>query len=248
MRLSTIPCAVAGMLAVLGTAAAASADFTEQFETLPTPTLGTPPGTALALPSGDWFFVNNSDPLGSTGLSRLPSAAGGTTPFTVNPGDGDFYASMNFNNTSGVGTIDSFLMSPVLTFNNGDEISFITRAPTDATPTFPDRLIVKLSTAGASTDASDFTMTLLTINPDLNTDAAAYPQTWTLFTATVSGLGGPTEGRFAFNYNVTNSGPSGTNGNLIGIDRVGYAAVPEPAALGLLAAGGLLVLHRRRVA
>ena len=138
MRNTVLALAAAGAVAV---AAPAMAQFTEQFETL-TSTVGGPPGGAVALPSGSWYVLNNSNPLGLTGVSRLPTAAGGTSPFTVNPGDGSFYASMNFNNTSGTGLIDTYLMTPVLNLENGDTLSFITRAPTDPAPTFPDRLAI----------------------------------------------------------------------------------------------------------
>jgi len=245
MRRSYSALATASALAlVLSWTSWASASFVEQFETLVSGQ-DAPPGTALPLPTGSWFAINNSVPIGPTGVSRLPTAVGGTTPWPVNPGDGDFYASMNFNNGADPPPtqIDTYLMSPQLTFNNGDQISFITRTISN---TFPDRLILKLSTSGASTNAADFTTTLLSVNGALG---ANYPTTWTLFSATISGLGGPTSGRFAFNYNVPDGGPSGANSNIIGIDRAAFTQVPEPASC-MFAAGacGLLALRRRRAA
>ncbi|MBA3469607.1 MAG: choice-of-anchor J domain-containing protein, partial [Herpetosiphonaceae bacterium] len=51
-----------------------------------------------------------------------------------------------------------------------------------------------------------------------------YPQVWTEFTATISGLGAPTTGRIAFRYFVTSGGPQGANSSYIGIDDARYCA------------------------
>ena len=67
--------------------------------------------------------------------------------------------------------------------------------------------------------------------------------------ATISGLGGPVSGRFAFRYDVPDTS---TNGDYIGIDTVAVnarrvAAVPEPATWTMLGIGlaGLDIRHRR---
>jgi hypothetical protein len=221
----------------------AEGGFTEQFETglpsvAPLPNHGTP--TALTLASGTWWAHNRSTPIGSTGVFQQ----GGTgAPFPAAPGNGTFYAAMNFNNGAGLATINTFLMSPVKTFNNGDTISFDTR--TVNAPAFPDRLRLRLSQNGASTDTNDFTTILLTVNPALT--AAGYPSVWTNFTATLSGLpSGGVTGRFAFHYDVPNGGPSGANSDFIGIDNVVCTAIPEPGSmLALMGVAGLALVRRR---
>ena len=58
-----------------------------------------------------------------------------------------------------------------------------------------------LNVGTAATDVGDFTELISEINPNQEVDG--YPQEWTMISATVSGLTGPTEGRFAFRYFVT---------------------------------------------
>ncbi|HEY1015364.1 MAG TPA: choice-of-anchor J domain-containing protein [Herpetosiphonaceae bacterium] len=171
----------------------------------------------LSLPGADWSQQNLSTPLGTTGWFQgnplvFPAQAGAET---------DSYIGANFNNTTGgTGTISNWLLTPVQTLNNGTTLKFWTRIPDG--DEFPDRLEIRLSTAGTSTNTADFTTVLLTINPDLTT--GVYPKVWTQFTATVSGLSAPTTGRFAFRYFVTAAGPTGENSNYIGIDTVSVCA------------------------
>ena len=65
-------------------------------------------------------------------------------------------------------------------------------------------------------------------------------------TVTVSGLAGPTQGRLAFRYFVTNGGPTGLNSNYFGIDTFEYASVPGPGGLALLAGAAVIGRRRRR--
>lgn len=178
---------------------------------------------------GGWFMQNNSVPLGITGWSQgVPPPTG---PFNSNSGATNAYITANFNNTTGgTGTISNWLLTPNRTFRNGDVLTFYTRVPGVGT-IYPDRLEVRLSTNGASTNVGtgaaafgDFTTLLLSVNPSLSNAnyPTGYPFAWTQFTITISGLPAPTSGRIGFRYFVTAAGPTGTNSDYIGIDDVVY--------------------------
>ncbi|MFN0133919.1 MAG: choice-of-anchor J domain-containing protein [Phycisphaerales bacterium] len=219
--------ALAAVLAFAGTSMAQS--FMESFDT----TTGTPTGPIPA----NWTSVNNSP--GGPGTNPNWQVRVDANPFGANSGAG--YAFANFNSSTGSNSISNYLISPLVTFNNGDEIKFWTR--TVNTPFFPDRLELVYNTDGTTNPAS-FTNSLVTVNGALTT--AGYPTSWTLFSATISGLSGPTAGRFAFWYNPPNGGPSGANSDYVGIDDVMYTSVPAPASLALLGLGGLVAARRRR--
>jgi len=165
----------------------------------------------------DWDIVNASTAQGSASWFQ-----GGTT-FPAFDGPATSWIGVNFNSTTGTSTINNFLILPVLTLSDGDEISFYTRTVTGSI--FPDRLEVRLSTDGAGstaptgpTDVGSYTILLEEINPGLT--AGGYPEDWTQFTITLSGIGTDVDSRIAFRYWVTDGGPTGDNSNLIGIDRV----------------------------
>lgn len=175
-----------------------------------------------------WFMQNNSSPIGTTGWFQGNSAV-----FPAHAGAATAYIGANFNNTAGTGTISNWLLTPVLNLNDGDTISFWTRTATGTL--WADRLELRMSTNGASTnvgtlatDVGDFTTLLLSVNPNLV--VSEYPQVWTEYTATISGVPTPTDGRLAFRYFVTNGGPSGANSNYIGIDTFVFTdvTVAEP--------------------
>jgi hypothetical protein len=174
------------------------------------------------LVSNGWYMQNNSAPVGTTGWFQGNSAV-----FSSQQGAPTSYIGANFNNTAGVGTISNWLLTPPITVKNGDTFSFWTRTVTS--PAFADRLEVRLSTNGASTDVGttatsvgDFTKLLLSINPDLT--AGGYPNAWTQYSGTISGLFGPTEGRLGFRYFVSNAGPNGGNSDYIGIDTFEFVS------------------------
>lgn len=171
----------------------------------------------LNLPAMGWVLQNNSLPLGTIGWFQ-----GNQDAFPAFNGAANAYIGSNFNSTSGAGTISNWLISPNLTLKNGDVFTFVTR--TSADNMWADRLQVRMSTNGASSDVGltatsvgDFTALLLEINPNLQ--LSVYPMVWTQYSITISGLNAPTSGRIAFRYFVTNGGTSGTNSDYIGIDN-----------------------------
>ncbi len=146
-----------------------------------------------------------------------------------NGGAEDFFASsfMATNANTPV-TLSAWLLTPTLTLINGSVFEFYSRTVSNPA-TYPDRLEVYLSTAGTSTNVGTsytstgtFSTLLVTINPSLTT--TDYPEIWTLYTATISGLSAPETGRFGFRYHVTNGGSSqqAVNSEFIGIDAVKY--------------------------
>lgn len=183
------------------------------------------------LSASGWFTRNNSSPLGTTGWFQGNSAV-----FPAQAGAATSYIGANFNNTAGgTGTISNWLLTPVLNLNDGDTVSFWTRVPTGG-GVFPDRLEVRMSLNGSSTnvgtlatDVGDFTTLLLSVNPTLTT--TGYPEVWTQFVINISGVATPTDGRIAFRYYVTGAGPTGNNSNYIGIDSFDFTdamvAAPE---------------------
>jgi hypothetical protein len=199
---------------ILGASINANAQaFTENFDDINT------------LTTNGWFLQNNSNPLGILGMFQgNPIANGG--PFDAFNGAANAYIAANYNSTTGsTGIISNWLITPERTLRNGDVVTFYTRKPTGTD--YPDRLELRLSSNGASTNVGapgnnvgDFTTLLFSLNPTLFT--GVYPTSWTQFTITVSGLPAPTSGRIAFRYFVTNAGPSGTNSDYIGIDNVVY--------------------------
>jgi hypothetical protein len=175
----------------------------------------------------DWYIQNNS-------VSPDADWGGGSsTVFPAQAGTPNSYLSVNYQSTSSaVGTtISNWLFTPTRTYNNGDVITFYSRTVTG--PLYPDRMEVRFSSDGngldcgtTATSVGTFTTLLLSINPTLST--TGYPQVWTQYTITISGLPAPTNGRVAFRYFVTNGGPAGSNSDLIGIDSYTYTSVASP--------------------
>ena len=211
------------------------------------------------LPWAGWVQINHSVPLGTTDWFQgngavFPSQSGVPASYIA----ANFYNSTfgsNADTPSGqswasrppgppdtppsptptvtpTNAISNWLLTPPVTLQNGAMMTFYTR--TVDVPQFPDRLQVRMSTSGTSTnvgttafDVGDFTVLMLDINPGMTT--SGYPNTWTQFTVTVSGLGAPTTGRLAFRYFVPNGGPHYPNGDYIGIDTVSFfCTTPTP--------------------
>ncbi len=199
--------------------------LTENFDDITTlPGAGFDLVNASDAPASDWFQGN---PL------SFPSQAGAP----------ESYIGANFNSTSG-SVINNFMITPPLDLENGDEIIFWSRS-SETTPgfDFPDRLEVRIDPTGAdtdpanSTDVGSYTELLLEINPTLA--SMGYPEVWTQFTATVTGLTGTVNTRVAFRYWVTDAGPLGNNSDYIGIDTltIEEGGTTPPPAMDMIYAG-----------
>ena len=166
-----------------------------------------------------WNQVNVSGTIGSTTWFQ-----GNPVVFDAQNGAPTSYIGANFNATTGNNTISNWLILPTLSLKDGDILTFYTRTSTGSS--YPDRLQVRLSNAGATStppasvnDLGSYTILLSDINEGLT--VGGYPDSWTLQTVTVSGLGVTSiDARLAFRYFVANGGPSGTSSNYIGIDNL----------------------------
>ena len=197
--------------------------------------------TASAAKSRGWQFINTSDPKGS----GVWQDGGSTSPFFKaysNKGSNAGFIGTDYTSTSAAaGTISNWLVSPSLIMQNGDKISFYTRAVqafngVNDTTDFGNSLQVRMNplndqiNLGIGLSYNNFTQILLDINPGLvyssviTPNPNAYPSQWTRFEVTVTGLNGPVKARFAFRYFVTNGGSNG-NASGIGIDLVTYKSV-----------------------
>ena len=148
--------------------------------------------------------------------------------------------------------INTWLLSDSQTLNNGDVVSFWAREQSTASTT--NRLEVRLSTNGDSAyigqsgdpnGVGDFSTLLTSINPTLTVDG--FPDQWTQFTATVSGLNGPTTGRIGFRYNLSNQELVGGSGGYIGVDTfsINPTVVPEPATIVIYGLGFTGLIFRQ---
>lgn len=218
---------IVGIAAALSASPVLAQSFSEEFEDITT------------LTGAGWVFDNNSTGVGTTSWAPLVESMnprdrgadfqGNDTVFPAFSGAPTGYIADNYNATTGASTISDWLITPAVTIQNGDTVSFWTRTTTGSS--WPDRLQLRMSLAGTSVncgtlpeDVGDFTTLLLDINPTLA--SGGYPEVWTQYSATITGVGAPTQGRFALRYYVTNGGPSGSNSNFIGVDLFEYGAVP----------------------
>lgn len=161
--------------------------------------------------------------------------AGGTNSFAL----------VNYSSSTGNNTISNWLISPNVTVQNGDVVTFYTRLgkiPGSSGTQFPDRLQLRMSSDATTiipttgpTDVGTFNEILVDVNPTLAQNV--YPQVWTQYSATISGLNGPTAVKFAFRYFVTDGGTLGDNSDIIGIDTFSVdrptASTQDFANLGL---------------
>jgi hypothetical protein len=224
------------ILAILlsGTLASA-ANFTENFDDF------------NALGAQGWAFVNNSSQQGNYGWTQPVSPK-----FNAQSGAADSYLNAQFDNGDDSITgaaISDWALTPVLDIENGTVLTFYTRTEPGGS-VFGDNLEVRLSTAGSSADVGsdpastgDFNSLALSINPDSSPDV--YPEDWTQYTYTVSGLSGNTYARFGFRYLIADNT---STGDIIGLDSLEVANLaPEPGSVLIVAIGlGFLGLRWRR--
>jgi hypothetical protein len=208
----------------------ANQSFSEEFDTV-----------SASLSRG-WQLSNGSVPVGS-GVWQQGGSVNPWFPAFSSSGSYVGFIGADYTSTSAQqGLISNWLISPVITMQNGDKITFYTRAlqyPDGAgdTTDYGNRLQVRISTtgqdfvAGKGDDIGTFKTSLLDINPNYifssvlpGADPKAYPTQWTRFEATVYGLNGPVKGRFAFRYFVEDGGSNGL-GSGVGIDKVQYQSV-----------------------
>jgi hypothetical protein len=132
--------------------------------------------------------------------------------------------------------ISNWVISPAITMQNGDKIIFYAKSPVNTTTgeDFIDRLQVRVNkhndgtACGDGINPGDFDLAILDINSFYNARPNPYgfPDTWTRFEATVSGLDGPTKGRFAFRYYLEYAGDyPGDTGYGMALDQVTYKSV-----------------------
>jgi hypothetical protein len=173
-----------------------------------------------------WIQVNNSAPPG-TGWFQ-----GNNNVFAAQAGGPGAYIAANFlGAANGTGSVDNWLITPLLNLSGTSTLTFFTSHAAD--PGFSDKLEIRFA-SGTGTGTDAFSTLLATIS---GTD---YPTAWQQFSASVN-VDGP--GRFAFRY----LGDASTL-NYVGLDSVRVvSAVPEPSLyLSLVMGLGALSLLRRK--
>lgn len=178
-----------------------------------------------ALPG--WTFANNSVPAGNSWFQ------GNAAIFGAQSGAADSYAAASYLGAeAGLGVVDNWLITPVLSLTGITNLSFWTR--NEALAGFNDVLEVRFA-SGSEGGTTSFTTLLGTIGGE-----SGYPADWTQWSGNLNVEG---EGRFAFRY----VGAADTL-NYIGLDTVRVVtAVPEPSAFAMLALGlGAFGVMRRK--
>lgn len=174
--------------------------------------------------SSGWVRINNSEP---TGYGKWQQDNGN---FVAQSGSPNSSIVCDYNSVNGNGNISNWLITPELLFSDGDTLFFWTKSY--ANIYYPDRLEIRISTAGSSTDVGTdqystgvFGTVLFSINPNLDTTVGAYPMTWTRYAIPIPASANGFNGRIAFRYFITNGGVSGINGSTIGVDNLIYQSV-----------------------
>lgn len=170
-----------------------------------------------------WLRQNNSDkPSGYWGQC-VSTSGGGIWNAADGPDNSCALATYGSTRADG-GTISNWIATPVVNFAASSTVSFDIR--TKPGSQYPDRVQVRACTSGPCTnlgtgseDVGDFTTVLLDINPAET--VGDFPEDWTRYTLSFAdGVPSSGSGRIAFRHYVHNGGPTGTRGNLVGLDRV----------------------------
>jgi hypothetical protein len=193
--------------------------------------------------SNGWLVVNHSQPVGGTSWYQ---GDGGIFP--AHDGAANSFVMADFMNTGATGTISTWLITPEIPLDVDVLVSFYSRQLAN---NWADRMQVRMSTAGSSADVGAtsadtgvFTELLLDINAAQT--ASGYPATWTRFEVNTGAHSFGTTGRLAFRYYLTGAGScTSCTGYYMGVDSLDVST-PEPATIGLTAAGILLVGLRLR--
>ncbi|MDQ1830428.1 choice-of-anchor J family PEP-CTERM protein [Massilia scottii] len=174
----------------------------------------------------DWALDNKSIPPGQSW------SQGNAGVFPAPSGPASSYIAANFLSAqNGMGSIDNWLITPVVTLIGPSELSFFTRSASASG--FGDTLEVRFS-PGSGTDTGSFNTVLGVLG-----GISAYPTVWQ---QVISSLDHEGQGRFAFRY-----AGDASAANYIGIDAVVVTTVPEPGTYLMLLVGlGSLALLRRR--
>ena len=174
----------------------------------------------------NWALVNNSVPPGQSWSQGNPGV------FPAPSGPPSSYIAANYLSAqNGTGSIDNWLITPVVTLIGPSELSFFTRSA--SATGFGDTLEVRFS-PGTSTETGSFNTVLGILGGIYD-----YPTVWQ---QVIAGLDYNGQGRFAFRY-IGDAAAA----NYIGIDAVVVTTVPEPGTYLMLLAGlGTLVMLRRR--
>ncbi|NLV75170.1 MAG: PEP-CTERM sorting domain-containing protein [Chloroflexi bacterium] len=219
-RLLRVLFVLLGLLFSVVTVAGADPWLTEGFESLPE----------------GWLVINRSEPAGTTSW-RLGSA----DTFAAQAGSAGSYMLSSFTVAAPEGgTISNWLISPEIPLNDILVIGFYTRQA--LTTYYADRLQVRLSVSGASTDVGTtaesvgvFTHLLLDINEQMA--AGGYPTEWRRYGAFDRLFPPEATGRIAFRHYLPDANGETNRGLLVAIDSVSLETHTEILFLPLVING-----------